>query len=179
MKVKRNQVKDVHECAVLENFKQYLLVQGKILTIISRRDPPDAIVKIDGKNSWVEITDAFFNRELAESITSNLANDKRHKPVPENKRNSIEPDQSFSDTLNGVITKKYVKDSMIEIFRRLGRGILLVGTHTPFSNAADLSEAKRESILSAISSKHDIFSEIYLFDGSGTEAKFFAIGLDE
>jgi len=154
-------------------------MQGKSLTVISRPDPPDAIIKIDGKNSWVEITDAFFNKELAESITSHLANDKVHKPVPENKRSFIEPDQSFSDTLKIVITKKYVKNSIAEVSRRLGRGILLVGTHTPFSSAVELSKTERQSILRAISSEHDIFSEIYLFDGSGTEAKFFAIGLGE
>ena len=106
--MKRNQVKAVHENEVLENFRQYLFMQGKRFIVINRPEPPDAIVKIDGKNTWVEITDAFFSKELSESITSRLAEDKPHKCVPENKRLSIEPDQKFSETLSKVILKERV-----------------------------------------------------------------------
>lgn len=99
--------------------------------------------------------------------------------MPENKRLSIEPDQKFSETLSKVILKKYGKNSIVKICNRLGKGILLVGVHTPFSNAAELRKSERQSILSAISAKADIFSEIYLYDDSGTNAEFFAIGLSE
>ena len=58
-----------HESAVLDSYKNLLSSQGKVLEVIDRPDPPDASVKIDGIDTWIEITDAHFSQETAISIT--------------------------------------------------------------------------------------------------------------
>ncbi|WP_024592862.1 MULTISPECIES: hypothetical protein [unclassified Pseudoalteromonas] len=69
-----------HESAVLDSYKSLLSSQGKVLKIIDRPDPPDAIVKIDGVDTWIEITDAHFSQDTVISITSYAADDKVHIP---------------------------------------------------------------------------------------------------
>ena len=175
--MKRREIKNVHEQAVLNNFKHYLLNLGKILEVLNNPEPPDAIVKIDGKINWIEITDAFLNKEMAESITSFLAEDKPHKAVPTKIRKVYCPDMQFNEILPETIQKKYIKNSIKKVRDEFGRGILLVGAHTPFSSARDICETERSSILNMIATEDDRFKEIYLYDGSGTNSQFFPIGL--
>lgn len=61
-------LKNQHESAVLNSFAEYNIRNGHEFAILERPDPPDAIVAIDGKKTWIEITDAFLNKDLAESI---------------------------------------------------------------------------------------------------------------
>ena len=84
--IKRNQLKKAHESSVLKSFIGYRKTLKTNIEIIEKPDPPDAIVTIDGNKKWIEITDAFFNKEVAESITSYVASDKLHKPVPKKKK---------------------------------------------------------------------------------------------
>ncbi|MBH0066821.1 hypothetical protein [Pseudoalteromonas sp. NZS100] len=62
-----------HESAVLDSYKNLLSSQGKVLKLINRPDPPDAIVKIDGVDTWIEITDAHFSQETA--VESNFSDE--------------------------------------------------------------------------------------------------------
>mgnify|MGYP000022800556 CR=1 FL=1 len=116
------------------------------------------------EGSWIEITDAFFNKELAESITSYVADDKVHKSVPKEKQIFIEPDEQFSDVLESVIIKKYDKDSIGRVYKQYGSGILLAGIINPFSDSEELINTEKLKILEAIKSKEQRFNEIYLYD---------------
>ena len=175
--MKRREVKNTHEQAVLKNFEHYLLKLGKHFEVLNNPEPPDAIVKINGKINWIEITDAFLSKELAESITSYLAEDKSNKAVPAKSREVYEPDMQFSEILSVTIQKKYNKESIKKVRDKFGRGILLVGAHTPFSSARDICQIERSNILKLISMEDDRFKEIYLYNGSGTNSQFFSIGL--
>lgn len=73
--MKRREVKEYHEKAVTAHFKNYLSLENKTLVVISNPDPPDAIVKIDENKTWIEITDAYLKREIAEFTTSTIADD--------------------------------------------------------------------------------------------------------
>ena len=162
--MKRNQIKDVHENSVLESFKKYYALSGEVVQIIDKPEPPDAIITINGNKTWIEITDAFFNSELAESITTFVATDKVHKPVPKDKRFIIEPDEQFSNILESVIIKKYDKLSIGKVFHKYGSGILLVGVINPFSDAEELVNTEKQKILMAIQPKEPRFNSIYLYD---------------
>ena len=159
----RRDVKNKHENAVLKNFTSYLKAKGIKVELLCKPDPPDAIVIINGEKSWIEITDAFLNPELAESITSFISEDRPHKPVPGHARKTNEPDKSYDERLSEIINQKYKKMKLI--YDRYGPGILLVGIQNPYSSAACLS-------LNAVSKpeKFDplIFREMYFYDTSGS-----------
>lgn len=162
--MKRAEVKDAHENSVLNSFGEHCENCGNTVKVISKPEPPDAIISINGNTTWVEITDAFFSPELAESITTHVADDKTHKPVPKEKRFSIEPDEQFSSVLESVIVKKYDKGSIGNVYNQYGSGILLVGIINPFSDAKELINTEKQRILEAIKSKEKRFNEIYLYD---------------
>ena len=162
--MKRHEIKVVHENAVLESFKKYSASLNKIIKIVSKPEPPDAIITINGNMTWIEITDAFFSRELAESVTTHIADDKKHKPVPKEKRFCISPDEQFSSILRQVIVKKYDKGSIGNVYKQYGSGILLVGIINPFSDAKELITVEKQIIFESIKSKEKIFDEIYLYD---------------
>lgn len=162
--MKRNELKDAHEDTVLESFKKHSASLNDIVIVISKPEPPDAIITINGSPTWIEITDAFFSRELAESITTHVADDKTHKPVSKEKRFCIEPDEQFSSVLESVIVKKYDKVSIGNVYKQYGSGILLVGIINPFSDAKELVNTEKQRILEAIKSKKKRFNKIYLYD---------------
>jgi hypothetical protein len=162
--MKRNEVKKTHEDAVLDSFKKYSASSNKIVEIISKPEPPDAIIRINGDETWIEITDAFFSKELAESVTTHVADDKTHKPVPKEKRSCIEPDEQFSSILVSAIIKKYDKESIGNVYKQYGSGILLVGIINPFSDAKELINTEKQRILEALKSKEKRFNKIYLYD---------------
>lgn len=162
--MKRNEIKDSHELSVIDSFKNHSASINNTVELISRPEPPDAIVKINEKETWIEITDAFFSKNLAESITTNIADDKVHKPVQQDHRFCINPDEHFSDILESVIVNKYDKVSLGNVYKEFGSGILLVGIINPFSSANELVESEKNKIINAIKSKEQRFNSIYLYD---------------
>lgn len=163
-KMKRNEVKEAHEKSVLESFKRFSASLGNTIAVVSNPEPPDAIVTVNGTTTWIEITDAFLSSELAESVTSHVADDKLHKQVPKDKRKIIDPDYQFSSVLESVILNKYNKISIGNVYQQYGSGILLVGIINPFSDARTLSVNERPRILNAIKTKETRFKEIYLYE---------------
>ena len=161
--MKRTEIKEAHENSVLNSFIKHCKQNDHVVKIIDKPEPPDAVVTINGNKSWIEITDAFFSKELAESITTHVADDKIHKPVPKEKRFCVEPDEQFSSALESVIIKKYDKGSIGKVYKQYGSGILLVGIINPFSDAKELINAEKQRILEAVKSKEKRFNEIYLY----------------
>jgi len=162
--LKRSELKDAHEDSVLLSFQKYYATLSKSIEILAKPEPPDAIITINGVETWIEITDAFFSNELAESITSYASVDKKHKPVSKEDRFFIEPDQQFSDTLKSVILKKFQKQSIGRVYKQFGQGILLVGVITPFSSAEELVISEKKNLISAIKSEEQRFKHIYFYN---------------
>ncbi len=173
----RREVKEVHEQAVIASFKQYCESKGNTFEVLTKPEPPDALVLINGRKTWIEITDAFLHKELAESVTSYVAEDKDHKSVPKEKRFIIEPEQTFTTILLKCILKKYTKDSIGKVFKENGSGILIVGINTPFSDAKDLAISEEEAILDAIEHCEKRFNAIYFYDPH--TASFWTVIADE
>ena len=159
--MKRREVKDCHEESVLSSFKEHLRSQGKILTIMERPDPPDAIVKIDHNITWIEITDAFLNGNHARSLTSYAADDTEH--VPSEETFIFEPDQVFLGEVVNVINKKYEKATITDAYKTHGSGILLVGLYSPFVDRGEIVDIIAE-VLKMKRNKDSRFKRIYFYD---------------
>lgn len=159
--MKHREIQSAHEESVIDSFTSFLEAKGKDLKVLDRPDPPDAIIEINGKNSWIEITDAFQSPDWAKSITSYAADDKEHKAYKS--RLICDPDQEACRKIKEVIVKKYNKRSMNELFKVRGQGILLVGAYTPLTSPEEIIELAREIIISEIRKHTPIFKSIYLY----------------
>jgi hypothetical protein len=136
------------------------------MTILRRPEPPDAIIELDGIMTWLEITDAFFDRAHAISLTSGACSDTKH--VHDAPRLAIDPDEQFSNVLLSVIEDKYEKATMQSISKHYGQGILLVGVFSPFTTAREVAETEAAAVRSLISHRQiKVFDKIYAYDGTG------------
>jgi hypothetical protein len=73
--VKRRELKGVHEDVVLRQFKAHLENDGGHLNILDRPEPPEAIADLNGERTWIEITDAFLDKDHAIGLTSFASDD--------------------------------------------------------------------------------------------------------
>lgn len=164
--VNRRNLKSAHEEAVLRQFKAHLENGGSCLEILDRPEPPEAIVDLNGERSWIEITDAFLDKNHAISLTSYASDDVEH--VPDHGRIIIEPDAVFSSVLRAVIEAKYDKVTMQKLAEVHGAGILLVGVFTPFTTAKAVAHDEADAVAELISGKPvHVFNTIYVYEGSG------------
>jgi hypothetical protein len=159
--MKHREIQSAHEQSVLDSFNSYLDEQGISLVVLDRPDPPDAIVKIDDENCWIEITDAFQSADWAKSLTSYAADDKTHQPYQ--RRVICEPDSEACEKVKEVILKKYQKNSMNCLLNQYGQGILLVGAYTPLTSPEEIIQQAGELILAEVASNAAVFKAIYLY----------------
>ncbi|MBD8697040.1 hypothetical protein [Stenotrophomonas sp. CFBP 13718] len=151
---------------MLRQFTTHLESVGISLDILERPEPPEAIVKLNGEVTWIEITDAFLDQDHAISLTSAAADDMAH--ISDDGRLVCDPDAMFSSVLHSVISAKYEKASMRSIANDLGPGILLVGVFTPFTTAEVVSHEESGAIAELVSSNSiAVFKAIYVYDGTG------------
>lgn len=162
--MKYRDLQPVHEKSVLNSFKQFLLSKGQVLTIINQPDPPDALIQVNSKPSWIEITDAFQNIEWAKSITSYAADDKPHQPY--NRGTIYEPDMGAVHEVCAVILKKYQKETMKNLLQTHGQGILLVGAYTPLTSIGEIIHMSSDLIAKKLRTEEPIFSAIYIYQNS-------------
>ena len=164
--VSRRDLKNVHEEAVLRQFKAHLESGGGRLEILDRPEPPEAIVNLNGKRTWIEITDAFLDKDHAIGLTSNAADDVVH--IPDDGRLISGPDETLSCVLHSVVEAKYDKATMRSIAESQGPGILLVGIFTPFTTAAAVAHEEAEAIAHLVLAKPiQVFEIIYAYEGTG------------
>jgi hypothetical protein len=164
--IKRRDLKQAHEGAVLQHFTKYMENLSNKFNVLETPDPPDAIIEINHKKTWLEITDAFLDQEHAIGLTTGVSEDVEH--ISDSGRLVIEPDKTFSSVLQSVIESKYDKLSMQTIFQNRGAGILLVGIFTPFASAADIARSEAKSISDLVAKKSvKVFDTIYVYDGTG------------
>jgi hypothetical protein len=139
--VKRRDLKNVHEEAVLRHFKAHLENDGRHLNILDRPEPPEAIADLDGERTWIEITDAFLDKAHAIGLTSFAADDVDH--IPDDGRLVLDPDATFSSVLLAVIEAKYDKAEAV--------------AHDEAASVAKLVTGKPANV----------FNTIYVYEGTG------------
>jgi hypothetical protein len=121
--VSRRNLKSHHENAVLDGFSVDLEALSSSFEVLSKPDPPDAIVKISGHKTWVEITDAFLDNAHAEGLTSGAADDIAH--ISDERRLIGEPDETFGRVLIGVIEKNIRKPQCKPLYPPMALAFLL------------------------------------------------------
>lgn len=158
--VLRREIKEAHENSVLASFKQYLNDKGHSMTVKSRPDPPDAFIAINGADTWIEITDAFFSEEVAISITSYTADDVTHRPTQSGW--AINPDEKANNKVEMVIDKKLNKSTMIDIANSNGKGVLLVGLFGPFFDLDKFANNLSATLKNKLANQN-VFDSVYLY----------------
>lgn len=172
--MKYRDIQPAHEQSVLDSFAAHLKIQGIELQILDRPDPPDAIIKLQNRLCWIEITDAFQSQQLAMSITSDGADDRPHIPYEGEELLAADNDDAFEKVLE-VILKKYQKPSMIELLKTQGQGILLVGAYTPLTSPVEIIKHGGDKILAEIADKPSVFESIYLYSDLADGYDFFKL----
>lgn len=165
----RREIQNKHEQAVLAGFADYQTSQGRTLKVIARPDPPDAIVTIDGKKTWIELTNAYFSQSVAKSITSFAADEMEHMPVPLDERNVLNPSDQVHEVLEKVIVRKYDKKSIGSVYHTHGGGILLVGLYGPFFDPSGVSgvvDSEKARLSEVLKTKEPRFDEVFLFSSN-------------
>lgn len=76
-----SQIQQAHEDAVLRDaLAEHNRLHGLALAVVSRPDPPDAILSDGVTTTWMELTDAFFSQAWARDLSS-YGSIKDHKPM--------------------------------------------------------------------------------------------------
>ncbi len=159
--MKRREVKENHEESVLNAFRKYQESLGHTFDVVKKPEPPDALIKINGNETWVEITDAFFNKEHAISLTSAVSEDKKWE---KSSGAAVDPD-SFLNVLRDTVKKKVTKTSIKNIEHERGVGILIIGCFSPFHFPVLKYKAELEvCILDELSKHKKIFNEVFIYD---------------
>jgi hypothetical protein len=163
--VKRRDLKNVHEEAILRQFKAHLENDVSRLDLLDRPEPPEAIADLNGERTCIEITDAFLDKDHAIGLTSYASDDVNH--IPDDGRSIVEPDTTFSGVLHTVIAAKYDKATMQKIAEAQGLGILLIGVFTPFTTAEAVAHDEAGSVAKLVSSKPvPVFNTICVYEGT-------------
>lgn len=136
---KRKLVKEQHENSIIYSFMNYLnelsgaLGDDKHFKLISRPEPPDAIISNGKILLWLELADIFRNPQEAHAQYSSI--------TPGEEKFSmdgvliIEPDQQIENALFQILQKKLNHGSYKKITEIYGKGILILNERDPlFSN---------------------------------------------
>ncbi|AZG73479.1 hypothetical protein [Shewanella livingstonensis] len=162
--VSRRKIKEAHENSVLASFGEYLKGKGQSLTVKTQPDPPDAFVEIDGTDTWIEITDAFYSQDVAISITSYGADDVPHRP---SQGGLISDPDEITNKVVSVISEKLNKQTMTSIANSNGKGILLVGLYGPFFDLDEVVNNLPKTLINDLANQQ-VFGSVYLYETCNT-----------
>ncbi len=136
------QIKKAHEDAVLiDALEEHNRLHGLKLALISRPDPPDAILSDGLVTTWMELTDAFFSRAWARDLSS-YGSMKGHKPMATG--GYIGMDRQFAENFCDLVQQKASKQSYAPVVANHGPGILVVGLESPWLDDDTMYEVAEE-----------------------------------
>lgn len=156
----RAAIQDAHELAVLEAaLAEHNRLHGLFLEVVSRPDPPDAILS-DGKTTtWLELTDAFFSAEWARDLNSHAASEE-HMPMRSGPY--MDMDAQLAARFCDLVCKKAAKTSYKPFIAKYGPGILVVGLESPWLDDETLLEITRKWAELGKPNISATFSHVYL-----------------
>jgi hypothetical protein len=121
-------------------------------TIIDRPNPPDFILELSGKRTWLEVTDVFRGDEdvdLLLGVTS----------APRDLENA---DDQFVERAVKLLDTKLSKKSYLACFNQLGQGFLMLTGRYYFVNDVLLLQLQETLLASVLGSDLGCFKEAYL-----------------
>jgi hypothetical protein len=156
----RAAIQDAHELAVLlDGLAEHNRVHSLNLKVISRPDPPDAILSDGRSTTWMEVTDAFFSEEWAKDLSS-YGSIKGHKPMERGLY--IDMDKQFAVNFCDLLTRKAEKNSYKPLIQQYGPGILVVGLESPWLGGETLDAVDEEWIGRGSPNVSATFAYVYL-----------------
>ena len=126
----RKKIQDNHELAVLNEFINWLNSQSHgEFKIIGRPDPPDAIIKGNGRIEWLEHTDAYRSPEEAQEERSLVTSGE--KPFHRKEHPIVIPDERIATVVVNNLHSKLQQDSYKTVYEKYGQGTLIVSERDP------------------------------------------------
>ncbi|HCY64631.1 MAG TPA: hypothetical protein DHV59_17780 [Oxalobacteraceae bacterium] len=166
----RAEIQDAHELAVLSaGLSEHNRVHGLNLVVISRPDPPDAILSDGFITTWMELTDAFFSSEWAMDLSS-YTSIKGHKPMKPGLY--VDMDKQLAGNFCNLLEQKVDKKSYKPFVQQYGPGILVVGLESPWLDSDTIDAIDEEWLARGNPDISGTFAHVYLRfrSGSGNHA---------
>ena len=166
----RAAIQDAHELAALSaGLAVHNLLHGLNLAVISRPDPPDAILSDGSITTWMELTDAFFSQAWAMDLSS-YASIKGHQPMA--KGVYMDMDKQLAINFCDLLAVKVEKNSYKHLIQQYGPGILVVGLESPWLDAESIDAIDGEWLDRGSPDFSGTFAHIYLRyrNASGNQA---------
>jgi hypothetical protein len=127
-KQKHNAVKEAksaEEKAYLKAFCQWASAKyNKTLTILDFPDPPDALIQVDNKQTWLELTQAFRSEEEAREHTAFITPGR--PPYTRKEQLIADCDWRINQAFFKALDKKIWHRNYQPLLEKYGYGILIV-----------------------------------------------------
>jgi len=167
----RRPVKDAHECFLVDAFISWWESQkNEQFHVISRPEPPEAIVRSDQRTTWIEVTDAFHSDEWAKDLYSNATPGETHEPMGPGPY--VGMDAQSAARFAALLKKKLSKESYADAYKKHGPGILLVGMQSPWFNADTCEMMRNECQNIDWSTNRGYFSHVFISFSSLNQQTF-------
>ncbi|MCW1979701.1 hypothetical protein [Xanthomonas campestris] len=153
-------VKKRHEFAVLNAaMAEHNKLHGSVLEIISRPDPPDAVLSDGSTATWTEHTDAFFSGDWARDLTTYAAV-VVHRPMEQ--RGYFEPDAQLAAAFCKCVLDKDGKATYSASIVKYGQGIFVIGIESPWLDDGTIREINEAWTELGTPDISGIFAHVYL-----------------
>ena len=111
---RRRPIKQKHEICVINDFILWNQKQtGELFEVISRPDPPDALVRSNQRTTWIEVTDAFYSEGWARDKCTYATPGEKHQEM------ACEPymrmDEQLINQFLEIVMKNYRKTATLTI----------------------------------------------------------------
>ena len=168
----RAEIQAARELFALEkNLDAHNRLHGLSLKVISRPDPPDAVLSDGSITTWMELTDVFFSDAWARDLSS-YASVKGHEPMASGQY--LDMDKQLAENFCNQLIKKATKKSYKRLIQQYGPGILVVGLESPWLDNESIDEIEEEWRRRGSFDLSETFAHIYLWHRTSTSYKTFA-----
>jgi hypothetical protein len=168
----RAEIQNAHEIAVLTaGLAEHNRFHGLSLEVISRPDPPDAILSDGSITTWIELTDAFFSEAWARDLSS-FASIKGHEPMARGVYMNM--DMQLAENFCDLLVKKATKNSYKPLIQQHGPGILVVGLESPWLDDETINAIDDEWLRRGSPDISATFAYVYLRRRNASGSDVFA-----
>lgn len=141
--VKRKDVKEAHELAVIDDFLEWYNAEYDAdFELKSRPEPPDAVI-IDydsDETTWVEICDAFYSADWAHDQFSHATEGEDDFDMKPEHGVYMDMDKQAALIFVNEAKKKLNKSSYGDVSEEYGPGILVIIVDSPWFNDQTVAE---------------------------------------
>lgn len=173
----RQQIKEKHEKAVVERFVQFLAQSRNENwhVIQNHGDPPDGLLKRNGKHLWVEIVGVYLNSDEAhEEWSAVTPGEERHYHTPTPLIPRDMDQRVFEEAEKKMRNEKYA--ALRDLY---GPGVLICCERDPLFDSSMGLEFILEKFRMSSEYLHDlnknVFQEIYLLEQNDEFHKLFPL----